>query len=120
MAAGGAGVALHRTGTRSGPDVGTPVGTPTPALVPGGYRLEVWQDVGVYVPATWGWGGAPGACGVGPTVGPDGHRLSATERTDGVLAGYVGRPIGQTDQRLFARQGRHAGNSADTSRNARR
>jgi hypothetical protein len=57
----------------------------------GSERLEVWRDVGVLVPATWGWGGAPGACGVGETVAPDGHRLGRDE----VRAGYVGRPIAQ-------------------------
>ena len=59
--------------------------------VAGGYRLEVWQNVGVYVPTTWGWGGAPKACGVGPHVDADGHRLTGTEP----LPGYVGRPIDQ-------------------------
>ncbi|MCA1982329.1 hypothetical protein [Nocardioides nematodiphilus] len=59
--------------------------------VRGGYRLEVWRDLGVYVPATWGWGGAPGACGVFPTRGADGHRLGEGE----TVPGYVGRPVAQ-------------------------
>lgn len=98
LVTGGTGVALHRSGAESAPSGGTPSGnaSDTAPDVPGGYRLEVWHDVSVYVPASWGWGGAPGACGVGPTVGPDGHRLTASERGDGVLSGYVGRPVGQT------------------------
>lgn len=98
VAVGGVGAALHGSGSSAAPSVGTPTDVPTQhsVLAPDGYRLEVWQDVGVYVPVGWGWGGAPGACGVGPTVGADGHRLTATERTDGVLPGYVGRPVAQT------------------------
>jgi hypothetical protein len=92
VVAGGGALLLRQHGA-------APVATAPPAAPPsqqapavaGGYRLEVWQDVGVYVPATWGWGGAPKACGVGPHVGADGHRLTGTEP----LAGYVGRPIDQ-------------------------
>jgi hypothetical protein len=93
---GGAGVALRGSSTETTPSVGTP--SQPAGFAPNGYRLEVWQDIGVYVPVRWGWGGAPGACGVGPTVGADGHRLSASERTDGVLPGYVGRPVGQVQR----------------------
>lgn len=87
VVAGGAGLLLRPHGPAP---VATAPATPAPTVA-GGYRLEVWQDVGVYVPATWGWGGAPPACGVGPRVGADGHRLSGTE----VVQGYVGRPIDQ-------------------------
>jgi len=59
--------------------------------VRGGYRLEVWRDLGVYVPATWGWGGAPRACGVFPTRGADGHSLDGAD----TVSGYVGRPVAQ-------------------------
>lgn len=90
---GGAGVALRGNSTETTPSVGTP--SQPVGLAPNGYRLEVWQDIGVYVPVRWGWGGAPGACGIGPTVGADGHRLTASEHTNGVLPGYVGRPVGQ-------------------------
>jgi hypothetical protein len=98
VVAASAGVTLRTDGGDGGPSVATRAGGPTQQPAPAGYRLEVWQDVGVYVPTTWGWGGAPGACGVGPTVGPDGHRLSAAERTGGVLQGYVGRPVDQTQR----------------------
>ena len=87
VVAGGAGLLLHQHGPAP---VATSPASQAPAVA-GGYRLEVWRDVGVYVPATWGWGGAPGACGVGPRVGADGHRLTGTE----VVQGYVGRPIAQ-------------------------
>lgn len=93
VVAGGAGVALHRSAMGPAPSgVPTDRASDTAPTVPGGYRLEVWHDVAVYVPASWGWGGAPGACGVGPTVGADGHRLGGDE----VPAGYVGRPVAQT------------------------
>jgi hypothetical protein len=94
----GAGVVTHRSGPEAPPSGDRSTGRVSegaPAS-PGGYRLEIWHDVGVYVPASWGWGGAPDGCGVGPTVGSDGHRLTAHERTDGVLPGYVGRPVGQS------------------------
>lgn len=94
VVAGGLGVTLHGGGSNAAPSVSTPTGRT--GLPPDGYRLEVWEDVGVYVPVGWGWGGAPGSCGVGPAVGADGHRLSGTERSDGVLQGYVGRPVAQT------------------------
>jgi len=64
---------------------------PTAPEVPGGYRLESWHSVEVYVPASWGWGGAPPACGVGPRLGSDGHRLVSGE----TVPGYVGRPVAQ-------------------------
>ena len=94
LAVGGAGVALHRVGVEPVDSGATSNGAATDAGTGAllGFRLEVWHGIGVYVPATWGWGGAPGACGAMPTVGADGHRLSGDE----VLAGYVGRPIAQT------------------------
>lgn len=78
-------------------------GPPKPTLaapevapdVPGGYRLEYWHDVAVYVPATWGWGSAPIRtesgeallCGGGQVVQADGSR-----RAQPTLP-YVGRPV---------------------------
>jgi hypothetical protein len=83
-----------------GPD-GGPAAPPTSRSVeapevPGGYRLELWHDLGLYVPLTWGWGSAPTRtargdvvrCGTG-VVQADGHR---DERSD---LPYVGRPITQ-------------------------
>jgi hypothetical protein len=87
VVAGGSTLLLRQHGPAP---VATAPSSPAPTVA-GGYRLEVWHDVGVYVPVTWGWGGAPQACGVGPHVGADGHRLSGTE----TVPGYVGRPIGQ-------------------------
>ncbi|SFB71864.1 hypothetical protein SAMN04487968_101121 [Nocardioides terrae] len=62
--------------------------------VPGGYRLEVWHDVAVYVPVTWGWGSAPitrgghpTLCGGGQVVQADGSRLEDEGQP------YVGRPV---------------------------
>ena len=102
LVAGGIGVASHRLGVESVPGGGTPSsgagGSPDALL---GFRLEVWHDIGVYVPATWGWGGAPGACGAA-TVGADGHRLSGAE----LLAGYVGRPVAQTSRCRTTDRGR--------------
>jgi len=71
---------------------------PSPSVapqVPGGYRLEVWHDVGIYVPVTWGWGSAPTdvgsgkavLCGAGQVVQADGAR-----QEDAALP-YVGRPV---------------------------
>lgn len=71
---------------------------PSPSVAPsapGGYRLEFWHDVAVYVPATWGWGSAPvrittGAtllCSGGQVVQADGSR-----REDPGMP-YVGRPV---------------------------
>jgi|GEM_PF-3544026 len=94
LAFGGA-LPLHGAGSAPSGDVPAQRATDGSAAARGSYRLELWQGLGVYVPATWGWGGAPGACGVGPTVGPDGHRLSASEIASGVLSGYVGRPVDQ-------------------------
>lgn len=62
---------------------------------PGGYRLEFWHDVAVYVPALWGWGSAPvtgttGAvflCGGDQVVQADGSRRVQPDQP------YVGRPI---------------------------
>ncbi|GAA1967834.1 hypothetical protein GCM10009798_30250 [Nocardioides panacihumi] len=84
------------------PDGGKGAASPTPSLnppsvapsMPGGYRLELWHDVGVYVPALWGWGsaptsvggGAPVLCGAG-VVQEDGHRV------DNPTLPYVGRPV---------------------------
>ena len=67
--------------------------------VPGGYRLEFWHDVAVYVPAAWGWGAAPTAiasgdsllCGGGQVVQADGSR-----REQPTLP-YVGRPVMLSD-----------------------
>jgi hypothetical protein len=79
-------------------DPGSSASTPTPPSVapsvPGGYRLEMWHDVGVYVPATWGWGSAPTVvgggsavlCGAG-VVQQDGARVTGADLP------YVGRPI---------------------------
>jgi len=93
LIAGGAGVVLRGSGADSAPDGSPTSGAPDLAPdVPGGYRVEVWHDIGVYVPATWGRGGAPGACGTGPTVGADGHRLGDGD----LIEGYVGRPVAQT------------------------
>jgi hypothetical protein len=95
-----AGLVVVLLGQRSG--VEQPAG-PTPPSVapsaPAGYRLEVWRDVSVYVPATWGWGSAPvmGAtdavslCGGGQVVQMDGSR-----REESALP-YVGRPIPLSD-----------------------
>ncbi|MDH2415404.1 hypothetical protein [Nocardioides sp. CER19] len=93
-----AGLGAVLLGQRSG--VEGPAGpSPTPPAVapsaPGGYRLEFWHGVAVYVPATWGWGSAPtdpgtGAtalCGAGQVVQADGSRRE--QRT----LPYVGRPI---------------------------
>jgi len=71
---------------------------PSPSVAPsapGGYRLEFWHDVAIYVPATWGWGSAPvkgGSdavllCGGGQVVQADGSR-----RVDPGQP-YVGRPV---------------------------
>ena len=96
VAAVGVGAALYPTDSDAPPSAGAPSSRASDQAptVPGGYRLEVWQDVGLYVPETWGWGGAPGACGAGPTVGSDGRPLSGGEHAG--LDGYVGRPIAQT------------------------
>lgn len=96
----GVGVALQ--GQR-GPDQATPPPSPTPSVapsMPAGYRLEFWHDVGVYVPATWGWGsapivvgsgGEPVLCGGGQVVQADGSR-----REESALP-YVGRPVMLSD-----------------------
>ena len=82
-------------------DAAGPAGKPIPSSpsvapsAPGGYRLEFWHDVAVYVPAMWGWGSAPvkGAtdavllCGGGQVVQEDGSR-----RVDPGQP-YVGRPV---------------------------
>jgi hypothetical protein len=57
--------------------------------LPTEWRTEYWRDLQVEVPADWGWGAAPKACGVGPLVGIDGRV--------GYGGAYVGRPIGNTD-----------------------
>jgi hypothetical protein len=87
VVAGGGALLLRQHGPA--PVATSPI-SPAPTVA-GGYRLEVWQDVGVYVPSTWGWGGAPQACGVGPRVAADGHRLTG----NAPVQGYVGRPIDQ-------------------------
>ena len=89
---------------RKGGDEASP---PKPSLtapelapqVPGGYRLEFWHDVAVYVPATWGWGAAPKAiasgdsllCGGGQVVQADGSRREQPSLP------YVGRPVVLSD-----------------------
>jgi hypothetical protein len=86
---------------------GDEAGQPKPTLsapevapqVPGGYRLEFWHDVAVYVPATWGWGAAPTAvasgdsllCGGGQVVQADGSRREQPDLP------YVGRPVMLSD-----------------------
>jgi hypothetical protein len=66
----------------------------TAPSAPAGYRLELWHDVGVYVPATWAWGAAPVKdaagravlCGGTQVVQADGSRHVAPTQS------YVGRP----------------------------
>ncbi|GAB7004016.1 hypothetical protein JCM18899A_14880 [Nocardioides sp. AN3] len=94
---GGSTVALqsrHRdhTAAPSTPSLSPPSVAPS---MPGGYRLELWHDVGVYVPAMWGWGSAPVIgqadavilCGGAQVVQADGSR-----RIQQSLP-YVGRPV---------------------------
>jgi hypothetical protein len=50
--------------------------------LPTEWRTEAWHGLQIEVPANWGWGGAPDACGVGPALG---------------ATAYVGRPISNTD-----------------------
>lgn len=117
VVAGSAGVTVHRadSGPAGAGAHSDRASDPAPDS-PGGYRLEIWQGVGVYVPASWGWGTAPGGCGVdaggGPTVGADGHRLTASERTDGVLPGYVGRAIGSPGSCSASGRSRPSGTGA--------
>lgn len=56
------------------------------------WRTEYWKDMQVDVPDSWGWGGAPPACGVGPSVSSGGQPV---ESDSGIP--YVGRPISSTD-----------------------
>jgi hypothetical protein len=92
-----AGLGALRMGQSGGDRAAPPTSPPLQApQVPGGYRLELWHDLGIFVPATWGWGSAPTRtprgdvvrCGTG-VVQQDGHR---DERAD---LPYVGRPIEQ-------------------------
>lgn len=80
--------------TRHSHDSAVPAGpaTQTPYDAGPGFRLEVWHDLAVSVPATWGWGTSPTAttpCASGAMVGADGHRLARPDPT----MPYVGRPI---------------------------
>ena len=56
------------------------------------WRTEYWKDLQVEVPDSWGWGGAPPACGVGPSVSSGGQPVGS----DAAIP-YVGRPISSTD-----------------------
>ncbi|GEP37883.1 hypothetical protein NPS01_15460 [Nocardioides psychrotolerans] len=71
-------------GVTDEPDV--PTGEP-------GRRTEYWADLAVDVPADWGWGSTPPACGPGPSRTADGRRVV---RFDEAVP-YVGRPLAQTD-----------------------
>lgn len=79
-----------------------PAASPAPPevapSVPGGYRLERWHDVGVYVPFTWGWGAAPTVVGrQGPVLCGAGVVQQDGARVEGADLPYVGRPVAQSD-----------------------
>ncbi len=83
---------------------GTPSSTPDDPPASGAkdqssteeWRTEHWRDLQVDVPAGWGYGGAPRACGVGALVDADGRRLDLNVDPFGTVP-YVGRPISNTD-----------------------
>lgn len=72
----------------SNPPVASDPGSP----VDGVWRTEYWRDMQVDVPDSWGWGGAPPACGVGPARSSGGQRIASDAEVP-----YVGRPISNTD-----------------------
>ena len=90
----GLGIVL-RGGSGPGPAPSTATSSVGAPEVPRGDRRELWHDVSLYVPMTWGWGASPTAtargdvvrCGTG-VVQADGRRVEAD-------LPYVGRPIRQ-------------------------
>jgi hypothetical protein len=75
------------------PERGTPVADAPSEPLPTEWRTEAWHGLQVEVPADWGWGGAPDACGVGAVLGyPYGERSGMAASSP-----YVGRPISNTD-----------------------
>jgi hypothetical protein len=85
-------VALDRD-DEAQPDPGDPpVASDTVSPVDGVWRTEYWRDMQVDVPDDWGWGGAPPACGVGPSRSSGGLRVASDSDVP-----YVGRPISNTD-----------------------
>ena len=67
------------------PERGTPVADAPSEPLPTEWRTEAWHGLQVEVPADWGWGGAPDACGVGAVLGcPDGERSRHRPRSSAV------------------------------------
>ncbi|MDP2774092.1 MAG: hypothetical protein Q8O61_11110 [Nocardioides sp.] len=77
-----------REGVPAGPQDASDTGSDAEGV----WRTEYWRDMQVDVPDSWGWGGAPPACGVGPSVSSGGQPV----RGDADMP-YVGRPIPNTD-----------------------
>jgi hypothetical protein len=86
-------VVVQNTGGSAGPDHPQVVDEGLSEPLPTEWRTEAWHGLQVEVPADWGWGGAPDACGVGVVFKPPfGERGGVDETTP-----YVGRPISNTD-----------------------
>jgi hypothetical protein len=85
-------VALDRDDRAEPGPGGPPVASDTVSPIDGVWRTEYWHDLQVDVPDDWGWGGAPPACGVGPSVSSGGQPIASDSGIP-----YVGRPISSTD-----------------------